>query len=148
MFEIQTTLHSKAHGKWDLAGGVKVMFTFMQRVSRRKLAGTGFVLLAAPSYFVAAAILKYGFGVGLFFDPLAVFFADPQRLRFLNLVLTPVLFFGGSLLALALNLYAILRRRAENGPRPMLSNILAVLVSFSLLVAITTYGYLENFTRR
>ena len=108
----------------------------------------GFALLFAPSYFVAAAILKYGFGLGLFFDPLAVFFADPQRLRFLNLVLMPVLFFGGSLLALVLNLYAVLRRPAENGPRRMLSNILVVLVSFSLLVIMTTYGYLENFTRR
>lgn len=123
------------------------MFTFMQRVSRRKLAGTGFVLLAAPSY-LAAAILKYGFGVGLFFDPLAVFFADPQRLRFLNLVLTPVLFFGGSLLALGLNLYAVLRGRAENGPKGRLSNLVVVTISVSLLVVMTTYGYLENFTRR
>lgn len=124
------------------------MFTFMQRVSRRKLAVTGLVLLLAPFYFVAAAILKYGFGVGLFFDPLAVFFANPQRLRFLNLVLTPVLFFGGSLLALGLNLYAVLGRRAENGPRRRLSNIVIVLMSFSLLVVMATYGYLENFTRR
>ncbi len=60
------------------------MFTFMQQVSRRKLAWTGFVLLVAPFYSVIAAILKYGLGVGLFFDPLAAFFADPQRLRFLN----------------------------------------------------------------
>ncbi len=41
------------------------MFTFMQQVSRRKLAWTGLVLLVAPFYFVTAAILKYGFGVGL-----------------------------------------------------------------------------------
>ncbi len=124
------------------------MIAVLQKVPRSTLAWMGFALLLAPFYFVAAAILKYGFGVGLFFDPLAVFFADPQRLRILNFVLTPVLFFGGSLLALALNLYAVLRRRAENGPRRSLSNILVVLVSFSLLVVMTTYGYLENFTRR
>src|SRR5216683_172654 len=102
------------------------MFTFMQQVSRRKLAWTGLVLLVAPFYFVVAAILKYGFGVGLFFDPLAAFFAEPQRLRFLNLVLTPVLFFGGSLLALGLNLYAVLDRRSENGLRDRLSNLVVV----------------------
>ena len=124
------------------------MLAVLRKVPRSTLAWIGSALLLAPSYFVAAAILKYGFGVGLFFDPLAVFFANPQRLRFLNLVLTPVLFFGGSLLALALNLYAVLRRRAENGARPILSNILVVLVSVSLLVIMTTYGYLENFTRR
>jgi hypothetical protein len=77
------------------------------------LAWFGFALVATPFYFVGAALLKYGFGAGLFFDPLANFFADPQRLRFLNLVLTLVLFFGGSLLALALNLYAILGQRAK-----------------------------------
>src|SRR6266446_10597396 len=107
------------------------MFPFMQRVSPRKLAGAGFVLLAAPFYFVIAAILKYGFGVGLFFDPLAAFFAEPQRLRFLNLVLTPVLFFGGSLLALGLNLYAVLGRRGENGLKDRLSNLVVVTISVS-----------------
>lgn len=124
------------------------MITALRGVSRRKLAGIGLILIITPFYFVAAAVLKYGFGVGLFFDPLAAFFADPQRLRFLNQVLTPVLFFGGSLLALALNLYAILSRRDENGLRRRLPNALVALISFSLLVVMTTYGYLENFTRR
>ena len=124
------------------------MFTFMQQVSRRKLAWTGFVLLVAPFYFVTAAILKYGLGVGLFFDPLAAFFAEPQRLRFLNFVMTPVLFFGGSLAALGLNLYAVIRHRAENTPKRRLSNLVVVTISVSLLVVMATYGYLENFTRR
>lgn len=124
------------------------MSTFMQRVSRKKLAWTGFVLLAAPFYFVTAAILKYGLGLGLFFDPLAAFFAAPQRLRFLNLVLTPVLFFGGSLAALGLNLYAVLSHRAENNPKPRVANLVVVTISLSLLAVMVTYGYLENFTRR
>ena len=124
-----------------------VMKAFPQSVSRSKLAWIGLVLLLPPAYFIGAAILKYGFGIGLFFDPLAGFFADPQRLRILNLVLTPVLFFGGSLLALALNLYAVLRR-GENAPRRKISNILVVVVSLGLLVVMTTYGYLENFTHR
>lgn len=124
------------------------MFTFRQQVSRRKLAWTDFVLLVAPFYFVIAAILKYRLGVGLFFDPLAAFFAEPQRLRFLNFVLTPVLFFGGSLAALGLNLYAVIRHRAENRPKRRLSNLVVVTISVSLLVVMATYGYLENFTRR
>jgi hypothetical protein len=123
------------------------MFTFIQRVSRRKLAGAGFVVLAAPFYFVAAAILKYGFGVGIFFDPLAAFFSEPQRLLFLNFVLTPVLFFGGSLLALMLNLYAVLGRRGENGLKYRWSNLVVVTISVSVLVVMGSYGYLENFTR-
>lgn len=124
------------------------MVTGLQQVSRSKLAWLGFALIIPPFYFVAAAVLKYGFGWGLFFDPLAAFFADPQRLRFLNLVLTPVLFFGGLLLALGLNLYALVTGRDENGFRRRVPNFLVVLTSFSLLAVITIYGYLENFTRR
>jgi hypothetical protein len=124
------------------------MFTFMQQVSHKRLAGAGLVLLIAPFFFVAAAILKYGLGVGLFFDPLAAFFAEPQRLRFLNFVMTPVLFFGGSLAALGLNLYAFIRHHAENRPKRRLSNLLVVTMSVSLLLVMATYGYLENFTRR
>ena len=124
------------------------MITALEKVSRSKLAWIGFALIIAPFCFVGAAVLKYGFGVGLFFDPMAAFFADPQRLRFLNVVLTPILFFGGALLALAVNLYALLSRRVENGLRLKMSNFIVVLISFSLLVVMTAYGYLENFTRR
>ena len=124
------------------------MITGLQRVSRSKLAWLGFALMILPFYFVAAAVLKYGFGWGFFFDPLLAFFADPQRLRFLNLVLTPVLFFGGSLLALGLNLYALFSGRDGNRFRRRLPNFVVVLTSFSLLAVMTIYGYLENFTRR
>ena len=120
----------------------------LRLVSRAKLAWLGLALIVTPTYFVAAAVLKYGFGVGLFFDPVAAFFADPQRLRFLNIVLTPVLFFGGSLLALGLNVYALASCRADNEPKRRLPNLLVVITSFSLLLVMTTYGYLENFTHR
>jgi hypothetical protein len=126
----------------------EVMVTGLQQVSRSKLAWLGFALIIPAFYFVAAAVLKYGFGWGLFFDPLAAFSADPQRLRFLNLVLTPVLFFGGSLLALGFNLYALVSGRDEKGFRGRVPNFLVVLTSFSLLTVMTIYGYLENFTRR
>ena len=74
--------------------------------------------------------------------------ADQQRLRFLNLVMTPILFFGGALLALGLNLYALIRGRDGNRVRRRLANFLVVLASFSLLAVMAIYGYLENFTRR
>ena len=121
----------------------------LRDVSRPTLAGIGIALILAPSYFVGAAILKYGFGVGQFFDPLAAFFADPQRLRFLNLVITPLFFFGGSLLALAVNFYAVVRNEAKkNGQTPRIVNFVVVFISLSLLVVMTTYGYVENFTHR
>ena len=124
------------------------MIAALQRVSRTGLAWLGFVLVSAPLYFVSAAVLKYGFGVGALFDPLAALFADPGRLRFLNLVVTPVVFFGGCLLALALNLFALLGTRVEDGHRSRSSNFVIVLVSSLLLLVMATYGYLENFTHR
>lgn len=124
------------------------MIAALQRMSRSGLAWLGLALVIAPLYFVSAAVLKYGFGVGALFDPLAALFADPKRLRFLNLVVTPVVFFGGCLLALALNLFALLSIRVRDGHRFRLSNFVIVLVSSLLLLVMTTYGYLENFTHR
>ena len=124
------------------------MLGVLQKMSRTKLAIIGFVLIAAPFYFVAAALLKYGLGVGFLFDPLANFFAEPSRLRVLNLALTPVLFFGGSLLALALNVFAVLRRSGESARPGRFANLAVVVTSISLLAVMTTYGFLENFTHR
>lgn len=124
------------------------MTTTLKGISRSTFALIGLGLIITPLYFVTAAVLKYGFGVGLFFDPLAAFFANPQRLRFLNFVVTPLLFFGGSLVALAVNLYAVMRRRAEAGRTRRFANFIVVFISLSLLVIMTTYGYLENFTHR
>lgn len=45
------------------------MIAAIRNVSRAKLAWFGFALIFTPFYFVTAAVLKYGFGVGLFFDP-------------------------------------------------------------------------------
>ena len=48
------------------------------QISRSKLAWLGFALVIPPFYFVAAAVLKYGFGWGWFFDPLAAFLPIPE----------------------------------------------------------------------
>jgi len=39
-------------------------------MQNRRSAVISFVLLLAPLYFVSASLLKYGLGVGFFFDPL------------------------------------------------------------------------------
>jgi hypothetical protein len=129
------------------------MSAYLKKASPGKLAGLGFVLSLVPLYFVTAAVLKYGFGVGALFDPLEKFFADPARLRLLNQVITPVLFFGGPVVALALNLYAIRRRRQRGDGDPPRSarkarvwNVAAAVLSGLLLLTVATYGLLENFT--
>ena len=133
------------------------MSAFLERTSPKKLAGLGLIFNLIPLYFVVAAVLKYGFGMGLLFDPLGGFFSDPLRLAILNWVLTPILFFGGLLIALALNLYAIFRPKIKKEGTATLSrfegepriwNVTVAVLSSLLLVTITVYGILENFTHR
>src|SRR5687768_14282522 len=74
----------------------------------RRLAGIGFVLLLAPLYFVSASLLKYGLGVAFLFDPLETVLSVAGRREVFNLV-SPVVFLGGLCVALALNIYAVMR---------------------------------------
>ena len=122
------------------------MSAYLKEASPRKLAGLGFALSLVPLYFVTAAVLNYGFGVSLLFGPLERFFADPLRLRILNQVITPLLFFGGLIVALALNLYAVRGRKSGDASPASVWNVAVAALSGSLLVVITVYGILENFT--
>jgi hypothetical protein len=128
------------------------MSAYLKEASPGKLAGLGFVLSVVPLYFVTAAVLNYGFGVGALFGPLEKFFADPVRLRILNQVITPVLFFGGPAVALALNLYAVRRRGRGDADSTRSAgkargwNVVVAVLSGLLLLTIATYGFLENFT--
>ena len=126
-------------------------------VNDYKLAGVGFASLSAPLFFVAAALLKYGLGIGLLFDPLdKALMSDPGRLHIFNLV-SPAVFLGGLGLALGLNMYAVLRFNVsrENGTiastvrlEVKLWNLAVVLLSLTLLGTLVGYFFLENFTYR
>jgi hypothetical protein len=50
-------------------------------MQNRRSAVIGFVLLLAPLYFVSASLLKYGLGVGFFFDPLEAVLSVAGRRR-------------------------------------------------------------------
>lgn len=121
-----------------------------------KLAGAGFVLLLAPLYFVSASLLKYGLGVGFLFDPLEFFLSEPGRRYVFNLI-SPVVFLGGLVLALALNGYSIVRlgvgredgavvgtMRLEMKP----ANVVVAVVSLLLLGTLVGYVFVENFADR
>jgi hypothetical protein len=125
-------------------------------VSNYKLAGVGFVLLLAPLYFVSASLLKYGLGVGFLFDPLEFFLSQPGRRYVFNLV-SPVVFLGGLVLALALNGYSFVRvgvgredgaivgtARLEMKP----ANVAVAMVSLLLLGTLVGYVFVENFAYR
>jgi hypothetical protein len=122
----------------------------------RRLAVIGFVLILAPLYFVSASLLKYGLGVGFLFDPLEAVLTVAGRREVFNLV-SPVVFLGGLGLALALNVYAVMRLdiSREDGTivstvriTPGLWNIAVAVMSVLLLITLVGYVVLENFTYR
>ena len=125
-------------------------------VNDHKLAGLGFVLLLAPLFFVAASLLKYGLGIGFLFDPLEYFLSEPGRRYVFNLI-SPIAFLGGLGLAVAANLYAVVRLSVGREDGTVVSpvrlevkyaNIAVILVSLALLVTLVGYAFLENFTHR
>jgi hypothetical protein len=125
-------------------------------VTERRLAGIGFVLLLAPLYFISASLLKYGLGVGLLFDPLEAFLSISERREISNLV-SPVVFLGGLGLAMALNVYAVLRSGVTKEEdvvvctvriRMKFWNTAVVAASSMLLLTLLGYVFLENFVTR
>jgi hypothetical protein len=125
-------------------------------VNDYKLAGLGFALLLAPLFFVSASLLKYGLGIGFLFDPLEYFLSEPGR-RYVFNIISPIAFLGGLGLAVAANLYAVLRLNVgrEDGAvvstvrlEVKVANIAVILVSLALLVTLVGYAFLENVTYR
>ncbi len=121
-----------------------------------RLAVAGFIPLLAPLYFVSASLLKYELGIGFLFNPLEAFLAVSQRRDTFNLI-SPMVFLGGLLLALALNAYALLQLDVgkEDGVvvgtvklRIKFLNLAVAAGSTLLLVTLVGYVFLENFTYR
>jgi hypothetical protein len=135
-------------GDLDRPGGKEV------GVNDHKLAGLGFALLLAPLFFVAASLLKYGLGIGFLFDPLEYFVSEPGRRYVFNLI-SPIAFLGGLGLAVAANLYAVVRLSVGREAGVVVStvrlevkyaNIAVILVSLALLVTLVGYAFFGNFT--
>ncbi len=131
-------------------------FSSSGTLSYNKVAGIGFVLLLPPLFFVSAAVLRYGLGIGYLFDILEPFYANLNRLRVFNIV-SPIVFLVGLLLALVLNIYPILHLslRKDNDTtvytitvKAKLWNLSVIAMSFLLLAILIGYAFLENFTHR
>ena len=74
----------------------------------RVVALIGFALILAPVLFVSGNILEYELGFVGVLGPLHSLLADPVRKEIFDLT-SPFIFLGGPLVALALNLYPVLR---------------------------------------
>ncbi|MBV9609474.1 MAG: hypothetical protein JO187_07940 [Acidobacteria bacterium] len=115
-------------------------------------ATVGMLLIAPPLYFVAASISNQ-LGFPLMFAPLATIMSRSDAARVFN-VLSPVLFLGGIILALALNVAVLTRLESSvesNRSIRRLSvqlniwNLAVVITAAGLMTILIGYVVLENF---
>ena len=119
-------------------------------VSAERSSWIGILLVTLPCLFIFGVILKYGFRVGIpLFSALEEKMADIDR-SFFRFV-PPLLLVGGPLIALALNLLAILHFRVEPSRRELqvtvklkIINLLIIGICLLILATIFMYVVVEN----
>lgn len=119
-------------------------------VSAQRSSWIGILLVTLPCLFIFGVILKYGFGVGRhLFSPLEEKMAEIDR-SFFRFV-PPLLLVAGPLVALALNLLAILhfyvdrfRREVQVTVKLRITNLLIIGICLSILATIFIYVLAEN----
>jgi len=115
----------------------------------------GLVLLTPAAFFISLALSKYLIGIDYFFDVFDSFIASPshpERFQIFNTI-SPIVFLGGSFLALILNVVAVtgLKFKKENSSlvttlliKGNFWNLTIVLVSFLVLTILVGYIIGEN----
>lgn len=115
----------------------------------------GLVLIAPAAFFISLALSKYLIGIDYFFDVFDSFIASPshpERFQIFNTI-SPIVFLGGSFLALILNVVAVtgLKFKKENSSlvttlliKGNFWNLAIVLVSFLVLTILVGYIIGEN----
>lgn len=111
----------------------------------RRLAIVAFLALLAPTYFLLAVLLKYGFGIPTLFDPIEPVVTNP--------VAEAIVVFG-PLVALVASAFAVVRvrlRRQEDFAvgtvtlRLSVAHLVALVVSAGMLFTFFVYFLTENF---
>ena len=119
-------------------------------VSAERSSWIGILLVSLPCLFIFGVILKYGFGVGShLFSALEEQMAAIDR-SFFRFV-PPLLLVGGPLIALALNLLAILHFHVEPSRRELqvmvklkIINLLIIGICLLILTTVFMYVVAEN----
>jgi len=115
----------------------------------------GLLLIAPAAFFISLALSKYLIGIDYFFDVFDSFIASPghpERFQIFNVV-SPIVFLGGSFLALILNVVAVtgLKFKKENSNlvtslliKGNFWNLAVVTISFLILSILVGYAIGEN----
>ncbi len=107
----------------------------------------GLALLALPLAFLSVAIQEHYLGITLF-SPFMDWMSSPR----MNLI-SPIVFLGGLVLALVLNVYALLAVQLRKKNRTLVGtialtphtwNIIVILISGAVLTVLLGYAIVEN----
>lgn len=126
-------------------------------LNARRSAGLGILLILIPTAFIATSILKYILGFGMPFDVLEPVFSRLDHRYVARFPMAPVIFLGGLLTAIVVNLLAVLHLDfsqtasavhidVEMKKKPL--NLAIIAVSVGVLAILFLYGFLENFQPR
>mgnify|MGYP001585896978 CR=1 FL=1 len=122
------------------------------KLSFNKQALVGLVLLAPTVFFISLALSKYALGINYFFDAFDSFISEPTRFKVFNTI-SPIIFLGGSLLALGINLWAVAGIKIKKENSNLVStliiksnfwNLAVIFVSFMVVTMLVGYVIGEN----
>src|SRR3990172_1913136 len=86
----------------------------------------GLLLIAPAAFFISLALSKYLIGIDYFFDVFDSFIASPslpERFQIFNTI-SPIIFLGGSFLALILNVLAVTGLRFKKEDSNLVTTLL------------------------
>ena len=129
--------------------GIKIQTKWL---SSRKSFLLGIIIMFPAVYFLAANVLKYNFGISFMHDSLNILYSNESVFRIFNSI-SPFIFLGGLLAALAVNLLPMLSINIESAKgtlkssmalTPKLANMVIVIISLLAFTLMFGYAVVEN----
>jgi hypothetical protein len=112
----------------------------------------GIIIMLPAVYFLAANVLKYNFGISFMHDSLDFIYSNKALFKTFNSI-SPFIFLGGLLVALAVNMLTMLSINIENAKgiikstmtlTPKLANFAIVIISLLAFSLMLGYAIVEN----
>ncbi len=122
------------------------------RLNYRKSFLLGIIIMLPAVYFLVANVLKYNFGISFMHDSLNILYSNESVFRIFNSI-SPFIFLGGLLAALAVNLLTMISINIESAKgtlrssmalTPKLANMVIVIISLLAFTLMFGYAVVEN----
>ncbi len=122
------------------------------QLNSRKSFLLGIIIMLPAVYFLVANVLKYNFGISFMHDSLNIVYSNESVFKIFNSI-SPFIFLGGLLVALAVNMLTMLSINIESAKgtlkssmalTPRLANMVIVIISLLAFSLMFGYAVVEN----